>query len=144
MSLHINTDAFKLDRLKKRITPEVIRQGIKYLITGFSSFGFEFFLLFAFKDLLNLTVVLSNSLALGIVFWFNFLMNRFWSFKSKGDIKKQVLMYGCLFFINLGLSDLVMYLMTAQLGIHYLIAKIFATGMIVVWNFIIYRKVIYK
>jgi putative flippase GtrA len=125
-------------------SPDLIRQASRYLITGFSSAAIEFALLYACKELLGLSVLLSNSIALAIVFWFNFLVNRFWSFSSKGDIKKQLIMYGCLFAFNLFASDIIMYLLNSVAGLHYLIAKIFAIGVIVCWNFIIYRKVIYK
>jgi putative flippase GtrA len=139
-----------IDKLKKSklladfFTPEAYRQLMRYLVIGFSTAAIEFTLLFVFKDIVGLTVLWANSAALSIVFWFNFLLNRFWSFKSKVDIRKQLIMYAILFLINLGASDLMMYLLVTQLRIMYLFAKVFAMGAIVCWNFFLYRKVIYK
>jgi len=119
-------------------------QIMRYLITGICSAAIEFSLLFVFKGLMGLSVVVANSIALSIVFWFNFLMNRIWSFKSKMKLSKQLGMYSLLFLFNLGASDLIMYLLTDRLSMQYLLAKVFATGTVVCWNFVIYKKVIYK
>ncbi len=119
-------------------------QILRYLITGFCSAAIEFSLLFLLKELIGLSVIASNSIALSIVFWFNFLVNRFWSFKSRMKLGKQLGMYLLLFLFNLGASDLIMYLLTERLSIQYLLAKIFAVGAVVCWNFVIYKNVIYK
>lgn len=139
-----------LDKLKKNkylaclLTPESLGQIARYLITGFCSAAIEFSLLFVSKDFIGLSVILSNSIALTIVFWFNFFMNRIWSFKSRANLKKQLVMYLTLFAFNLGASDLIMYVLTDKLSLQYLIAKVFATAAVVTWNFILYKKVIYK
>lgn len=130
--------------LADMLEPEAFRQLLRYLATGFSSAAIEFTLLYVFKEVLNLTVLEANSAALTIVFWFNFLMNRLWSFKSKGALKKQLMMYAVLFVFNLGASDLIMHVLTTTLSLQYLIAKVFAIGAVVSWNFILYKKVIYK
>lgn len=116
----------------------------RYLITGFSTAFIETTLLWVFKNIVGLNVIYSNSIALTIVFWFNFLVNRFWSFKSKDHLGKQLIIYGVLFLFNLGASNLIMHVLTAMLGLHLLIAKLFAIGAVVSWNFVIYRKVIFK
>ena len=139
-----------IDKLKKSklfadfFTPQAYSQLVRYLVIGFSTAAIEFTLLFVFKDIVGLTVIWANSVALSIVFWFNFLLNKFWSFKSKSGIRKQLVMYAILFFINLGASDLIMYLLVTILHFMYLVAKVFAMGAIVCWNFFLYRKVIYK
>ena len=130
--------------LSRFITPEFIGQLSRYLVTGFSSAAIELTLLFVLRDVAKQPVLVANSIALTIVFWFNFLMNRLWSFKSKANLKKQLAMYLVLFVFNLGASDLIMYLLTEKLSLQYLIAKVFAIGTVVCWNFILYRKVIYK
>ncbi len=130
--------------LSKYLTPESLGQLVRYLVTGFSSASIELTLLFVFKDVANLSILVSNSIALTIVFWFNFLMNRFWSFKSTTNMKKQLAMYLVLFVFNLGASDVIMYLLTTKLSLQYLLAKVFAIGAVVTWNFFLYKKVIYK
>lgn len=123
---------------------ESARQMIRYVITGLSSAVIEFTLLYTFKDIVGLPVIAANSAALSIVFWFNFFMNRYWSFKSRMKLQKQLVMYLALFLFNLLASDTIMYLLIEKLSMQYLIAKVFAIGAVVCWNFILYKKVIYK
>lgn len=143
-------DSGILQKLKKNklfsdmLEPEAFHQLVRYLVTGFSSAAIELSLLYIFRDIANLSIIEANSIALTIIFWFNFLMNRLWSFKSKSSLKKQLLMYGVLFIFNLGASDLIMHILATMLGIQYLLAKVFAIGAVVSWNFILYKKVIYK
>jgi putative flippase GtrA len=71
-------------------------------------------------------------------------MNRFWSFKSKTSIKGQLVAYTLLFAFNLLASSAIIYILTDFLGFIPLISKLFAMGAVVSWNFILYKKVIYK
>lgn len=130
--------------LSQVLTKDFLGQMTRYLVTGFTSAAIEFSLLFIFKDIAGLSVIVSNTMALAIVFWVNFLMNRLWSFKSKMKLNKQLPMYFVLFVFNIGASDLIMYFLTDRAQMQYLLAKVFAIGAVVSWNFIIYKKVIYK
>lgn len=130
--------------LARFLTPELMGQAIRYLVTGFSSAAIEFSLLFLCRDIFHLSVLLANTVALTIVFWFNFLMNRKWSFKSTTSLKKQLPMYFILFVFNLFASDLIMVLLTSKLSLHYMFAKVFAIGAVVSWNFFLYKKIIYR
>jgi len=134
----------KTKYISQLLTPESMGQLYRYLVTGFSSAAIELTLLYVFKDIANFSIIVSNSIALSIVFWFNFLINRLWSFKSTANLKKQLIMYMMLFVFNLGASDLIMHLLTTELSMQYLLAKVFAIGAVVTWNFLLYKKVIYK
>ena len=134
----------KTKYISQLLTPESMGQLYRYLVTGFSSAAIELTLLYIFKDIANFSIIVSNSIALSIVFWFNFLINRLWSFKSTANLKKQLIMYMILFVFNLGASDLIMHLLTTELSMQYLLAKVFAIGAVVTWNFLLYKKVIYK
>ena len=139
------TDIIQKNRfISEFMTPAAFNQLKRYLITGFSSAAIELTLLYILRDVAKLGIIEANSIALTIIFWFNFLMNRFFSFKSAGNIKRQLIMYGMLFVFNLAASDLIMHLLTASLHLQYLIAKVFAIGAVVSWNFVLYKKVIYK
>lgn len=119
-------------------------QFIRYLITGFSTFTLEFLLFFSMYKLLSINELISNSVAITIIFWFNFLMNRFWSFKSKEKIIRQLMLYGILFVFNIGISNLFIYAALSIFYISPLISKILIMGIIVMWNFVLYKTVIYK
>ncbi len=119
-------------------------QLIRYLITGISSFVLEYILFYTLFRLLGINEFISNSIALAIVFWFNFLMNRYWSFKSKEKLSRQLILYGLLFTFNISISNLFIYGSSVVLGMSPLISKILIMCLIVIWNFVLYKTVIYK
>jgi len=123
---------------------QALAQLKRYLVIGFSTFTIEYCLFFILSQIFELWYIYANSVALAVVFWFNFLLNRYWSFRSKAKLGKQLIQYGILFFVNIGMSNLLLYFLSDKLGIMPLISKILVMSAIVMWNFIIYKKVIYK
>lgn len=126
------------------VNQQTMGQFIRYVITGFTSFGLEYSIFYISYKIIGLSEIISNSVALGIIFWFNFLMNRIWSFKSKENLKKQLIQYGCLFVFNMFMTNLLMYVFSGILLINPLISKILIMGFVVMWNFVIYKKIIYR
>jgi len=130
--------------LKDIFSFNTFTQFYRYVLVGVLSFATETSLLYWLTDHLNLWYIYSNSIAYVIVFWLNFLLNRFWSFKSKQNLSVQLAMYLVLFVINLFASNGMLYLLTSVFNVYYLVSKIFAVALVVCWNFIIYKKVIFK
>ncbi|TYQ16157.1 UNVERIFIED_CONTAM: GtrA-like protein [Acetivibrio alkalicellulosi] len=153
------------------LKPEVFSQLKRYLITGFSSFSLEYILFRVFNeiifekivpfgfslvssvsknsfnadlDIFTYNYLLSNTIVYVFIFWFNFLANRIWSFKSKINFSKQLKQYLILFAFNLFAVNTLLYLFSEKIGIIPHISKILVMGSVVCWNFIIYKKVIYK
>lgn len=121
---------------------QTLKQLVRYLVVGFSSFFTEMTLFLVLKQLIG--YIWANRIALTIVFWLNFLLNRLWSFQSKLKVWRQVVQYGALFAINITVSDLMLRWLHGMLGINAVISKVIAVALVVSWNFIIYKKVIYK
>lgn len=123
---------------------EPINQLVRYLITGLASFSMEYILFIVLYKVIGLWYIISHISVYFIVFWFNFLVNRFWSFKSKNDIRVQLFRYGLLFVFNLFAATAIMFILSEVLNISPLISKVLVMGMIVLWNFILYRKIIFR
>lgn len=121
------------------------KQLTRYLITGFTAFGIEYSLYVWLYKLMGLNYILASVIVYALVFWFSFIINRIWSFKSKGSIKKQFVQYGLLFLFNLVVSNiLLMKLFTEVLGIDPLLSPFLKMACVVCWNFLIYKFIIYK
>lgn len=150
---------------------DTLDQFKRYLITGLMSFGVEYFLfimllsyvlpsygnesfqklaalIFKFFGIkmgeLAFRTLTANTAVYIIVFWFNFLLNRYWSFKSKKAIGKQLRLYGMLFIFNLFAINGLIYFLTCVVGIIPEFSKILVMGAVISWNFVLYKKVIYK
>jgi putative flippase GtrA len=115
----------------------------KYLVIGFSSFALEYIIYLIFTDLVRIWYLYASTIAQAIVFCYNFLMNRYWSFQSRMKLSRQLLRYGVIFLFNVGMSNLLIYLLKDILGLNYYLSKVLVMGAIVSWTFIIYKKFIF-
>lgn len=88
--------------------------------------------------------LLSNAFACGIEFCLNFTLNRIYSFKSKGPVFEELKRYGMLFITNLFVISGIMYLLSDVVGLSPYISKFLAGLVTVSWNFLFYKKFVYK
>lgn len=131
--------------LKDKLGEKTLQQLSRYLVTGFTAFGIEYGLYVLLLRGLGIYYITASILVYAIAFWFVFLMNRHWSFQSRGDIRRQLVQYGLLFLFNLFAANVIlMYLLTDILGINPYYSPVLKTGFVVCWNFLIYKYIIYK
>ena len=130
--------------IKYFLREQSIQQFKRYLIIGFLSFFLEYVLFWGLFKGMELSAIISNTIAITTAFCFNFLMNRNWSFQSQSSIVKQLFQYLLLFSFNMMVSNVFIYSTQKYMHISPLISKVLIMGLIVIWNFVIYKKVIYK
>jgi putative flippase GtrA len=125
--------------------PKARNTFIKYVVVGFSSAALEFSLLIVGVEVFKIEKWVANFIAYFIIFWFNYLLNRFWSFQSKDNIWRQLLMYGILFVLNIAIPNGILFnwLVYGQMW-NYAVTKILVIGCVVSWNFVLYRTIIYR
>ncbi len=126
------------------LTDKSFQQFRRYFITGLLSFSLEYLLFIILYRVLSIWYILANTIVYVLVFWFNFLINRVWSFKSKENLKIQLAKYSALFVFNLLCINALLYLLSDITGLSPLLSKVFVMGAVVLWNFVIYKKIIYK
>ncbi|MGH8591677.1 MAG: GtrA family protein [Gammaproteobacteria bacterium] len=119
-------------------------QLLKYLTVGVLSAGLETTLFWWLFRQLHIAWVVANSLAIFITFWFNFSLNRLWSFQSRGLLARQLVLYVALFCFNLVMSNLIIYVLADKGRLDYIVAKLISIALIVAWNFVLYKTVIYR
>lgn len=132
---------------KIRPTKRVIR----YLIVGTSAFIVEFFsftiILGFINGPYNLLITQSVSFSLGLLV--SFTGSRLFTFNESknnyaNNIKKQFLYYSLLAAANLLLSNLVIAILVQSFFIIPFISKLAVMFMIVLWNYFIFNKLIFK
>lgn len=145
--------ACTLPIIKNIFTPDSLAQFVRYLFVGVFSFSIEYTLFIVLRSSLPIAELVVNILVYTIIFWVNFLLNKYFSFQSKTNFKRQLFLYGILFFFNLIVGNILLFsairhaLVTisgeGSWPVLYL-PKILIMFFIISWNFILYRKVIYK
>jgi putative flippase GtrA len=72
-----------------------------------------------------------------------FLMNKYVAFKKRGNVLKHLTRFFIVDMTNILATTLVLYGLVDGLGMEKQIAKILAMGMVVLWNFFIYKFFVY-
>jgi len=139
--------------LKKLFNPESLGQFIRYIFVGVLCFSIEYTLFIILRNALSIGELLVNIIVYTVIFWLNFLLNKFFSFRSANNFKRQLFLYSLLFLFNLVVGNILLFS-----GIRYILVllsgegswpvlylpKILIMFFIISWNFILYKKVIYK
>jgi putative flippase GtrA len=120
------------------------RQFFRYLFVGGGSFVLEYGSFYVLLTLYNVNYLIANSIVYTSVSALNFTLNRLWTFRSTNGLRRQIALYLSLLLFNFIASNLMLYILTGQLLIPALWSKIAVMVMVVLWNFALYKKVIYR
>ncbi len=123
---------------------KTLTQYMKTIIIGLTAAVCDIFLYRFLNKSFDLWYIFSHCVGFFFGFWISFLLNRFWTFKSKDSFGKQLSSYTLLFFFNLGFSTAFIFVFTNILGVNKDFSKFITIGITSIWNFVIYKKVIYK
>lgn len=112
-----------------------ILQLLKFGMVGLLGMGIDFTATYFFKEQVQLNAYLANSIGFGLAVINNYLINRFWTFKSKETaIGKQFLQFFFIALIGLVLNTACIYLLQlAQLPFY--LAKLMAIALVFIWNY---------
>lgn len=116
----------------------------KYFIIGFSGLFLDLGLLWLFVKIFNFNPTLSLVFTQIILIIYNFLLNKYWSFKNKELPQKQFVKYLILFVINYFIGIIIMYLFNELLDFQAISVRAITIAMSVSWNFILYKYWVYK
>jgi putative flippase GtrA len=139
MKLTLDAKEFVLEFLDSK----TFIQMVKYVTTGSVAFALYILLIYILTDCIGIWKYVSITVSHLIVFWLIFLLTKYWTFKEKqsNTMKRQLVYYTYLFFVNLFLTYLIVYILTDILGVYYIIPQIIC-NMILGWNFILYKSYI--
>jgi putative flippase GtrA len=124
------------------------RRFIRFAMIGVVGTAVDFGLLIVFKELVGLPTLLANTLSYGAGIVNNFVLNRIWTYPDSHSRNAllQLVQFGLVSVTGLLLNNLIVYWLDQPLGnlvgaadYGYLIAKVFATGLVMVWNFVVNR-----
>lgn len=125
---------------------------IRFVIVGGTNTVLDFALLFLFTNL-GLHKIAANTLSTGIAFIFSFFANKQFTFKdSSKSTKKQFGLFALITLSGLWLlQPLIIWLSSDFLApftdneqLTLFIAKIIATVASMIWNYILYSRVVFK
>ena len=119
------------------------KEFIKYFIIGCSAVVLDIGTLFIFKNFLGLSAVMSVVVNQLIICNYVFFLNKYWVFSNRNQVAKQIIKYYLLALFNYLIAIIWMWFFHDILGQNYLLVRISNIALSVVWNFLLYKFVIY-
>ena len=122
----------------------VRREFAKYFIVGFSGLFFDMGTLILFKEKFGMAPVVAVILNQIILLNYNFLLNKYWSFRNREMPHKQLVRYFILTAFNYIFAVGTMYFFNHILNFDYRFVRIATIAIMVSWNFLLYKYWVYR
>jgi putative flippase GtrA len=126
-----------------RNTHETTMEIVKFLIVGGSATALQYGLLIVFVQFAGLTPVAATSIAYAISSVYNYLLNYYATFKSNASHQTAAIKFAAVASSGLLINAGIIYALI-KWGLHYLMAQVIATFIILVWNFVVHKYWTYR
>ncbi len=123
---------------------KLINQILKFGVVGGIAFVIDYGILFLLAKVIGLNELISAAISFIISLTFNYFLSTKWVFDAKKQTPKEVIIFVLLSVVGLGINEVLIYLGTKKLGIDVMIVKLFATAIVMVYNFITRKLIIEK
>ena len=117
---------------------KLIQQFMKFGVVGVIAFVIDYGLMVALTELAGVNYLISATISFTVSVVFNYLASMRYVFTHKQGLsrRREFVIFVVLSVIGLAINNLCMWAGVELLGVHYLIVKIFATAVVMVWNFV--------
>ena len=125
------------------MTQERMLEIIRFCFVGGVSFLMDYALLFVLTEFVGIYYLYSSAISFSITVVFNYWLCVIYVFKGaqKQSARQAIIFFGT-GVIGLGLNQLCMWFFVTVAGLHYMLAKIGATIIVTIWNYVTKRKAV--
>ena len=123
---------------------KLINQILKFGVVGGIAFVIDYGILFLLAKVIGLNELISAAISFIISLTFNYFLSTKWVFEAKKQTPKEVIIFVLLSVVGLGINEVLIYLGTKKLGIDVMIVKLFATAIVMVYDFITRKLILEK
>lgn len=117
---------------------KLIAQIMKFGAVGAAAFVIDYGLLALLTEVFGVNYLVSATISFTASVVFNYVASMRYVFTRKEDMsrRREFAIFVVLSIIGLLINNACMWAGVELLGLHYLIVKIFATAIVMVWNFV--------
>lgn len=136
---------FNLNRLFREKTTNIFIQFFRYIFVGGFAFLADAFTLWLCEKWMNYMIAAAIAFVVGLAV--NYALSIWFVFSESSKVKnkvKEFVVYGIIGLIGLLITEGIMYLFTDVFGLYFLISKIIAAEIVLVWNFVARKVVLYN
>lgn len=125
---------------------KLIEQIIKFGFVGFLCFFIDYGIMVFLTEIAGIEYLISSAISFTVSVTVNYILSVTMVFETDKDKNKikEFVVFVFLSIIGLGINQLCMWFAVEILGIHYMISKIGATAVVMVYNFISRKMFIEK
>ena len=117
---------------------KIINQLFKFGIVGGIAFVIDYGLLYLLTEKIGIYYLVSSLISFSVSVIFNYIASVLWVFdvdKEKSKVRNFIYFIG-LSIVGLGINELIMWGGVDKLHIYYMLVKLFAKAVVMVFNFI--------
>ena len=115
----------------------------RFCIVGGLSFLIDYSLLYALTEWAGIYYLYSSAISFAVSIIFNYWLCVTYVFKGVGkQTKRQAMIFLVTGIMGLLLNQLCMWFFVAIISMHYMLAKIFATAIVTIWNYFTKRMAV--
>ena len=116
---------------------ELVRQFCRFSMFGLLCFGIDYGVLVLLTESGICSYIIASAMSYSVSVIVNYILSMKFVFNGREDMHKlvELMVFGVLSAIGLGLTQLLMWFTVEELGIFYMKAKILATMTVTVYNF---------
>ena len=110
---------------------------VKFCVVGLSGMLIDFGTTWLLKEKIRINKYIANSTGFILAATSNYIWNRFWTFQSEN--KQIVTEYASFILISLAglaINNFIIFLLNDKLKVNFYVSKLFAIGVVTLWNFI--------
>ena len=122
-------------------------QFFRYVFVGGIATVVDWGILLVLTDLCNLYHLVSAIISFVAGLVTNYLLSKLLVFNaSEARVNKalEFLGYALIGVVGLGITELIMYLFTDRMTLHYMLSKMIATVIVLIWNYLARKLFLYK
>lgn len=116
----------------------LLQQIIRFGVVGGSAFVIDYGIMIVLTEFAGINYLVSSGISFSISVIFNYILSICWVFNVTTERSKtqDFLVFIVLSIVGLGINQLIMWLCVDKIGIFYMVSKIGATAIVMVYNFI--------
>jgi putative flippase GtrA len=119
------------------LSREFLLKFIKFGIVGFTGLFVDFGTTYLCKEWLKMQKYVANSIGFTVAASSNYILNRIWTFKSQDpNIALEYTEFIIISLVGLVINNFILWLILRNFKINFYLAKLFAIGVVTVWNFL--------
>ena len=117
---------------------KLIAQVLKFGVVGGTAFLIDYSIMIALTEFFGINYLISSGISFVVSVIYNYILSVHWVFDvdKDGDKKKEFIVFILLSVIGLGLNQLLMWVFVSRVHVFYMLAKIFGTAIVMIYNFV--------